>query len=135
LAEREGKRCDYVALQDGRKEYCIATRDRIPWLWTLNPHASRRAAGHPFALVGSFLATKGTLGGAYFSIFPPMGMPATMVAPTRSPPMVQRKPLSYKTYKEASDPNAYTRYFEKCIWHNGETNEVVIINLFGDHLD
>jgi hypothetical protein len=38
------------------------------------------------------------------------------------------------TYKEGSDPDAHIRYFEKCIWHNGETDEVVIINLFGTTL-
>jgi hypothetical protein len=38
------------------------------------------------------------------------------------------------TYKEGSDPDAHIRYFEKCIWYNGETDEVVIINLFGTTL-
>jgi hypothetical protein len=61
-------------------------------------------------------------------------MPASMVALVRPPPMVQRKPLSYRTYKEGSNPDAYMRYFEKCIWHDGETDEVVIINLFGTTL-
>jgi hypothetical protein len=80
------------------------------------------------------LSTKGTLGRAYSSISPAIGMFAPMVAPVRPPPMVQRKPLSYRTYKEGSDPDAHIRYFEKYIWHNGETDEVVIINLFGTTL-
>jgi hypothetical protein len=106
----------------------------LPGYGYYNPHASYRVAGHPSAPVGSFLATKGTPGGAYSSVSPAIGMPAPMVAPIRPPPMIQRKPLSYRTYKECSDPDAHIRYFEKCIWHNGETDEVVIINLLGTTL-
>jgi hypothetical protein len=40
---------------------------RLPGYGHYNPHASYRTAGHPSALVGSFLATKGTPGGAYSS--------------------------------------------------------------------
>jgi hypothetical protein len=80
------------------------------------------------------LRCKGAPGGAYSSIPPAIGMLAPMVAPVRPLPMVQRKPLSYMTYKEGSDPDAHVSYFEKCIWHNRETNEVVIINLFGTTL-
>jgi hypothetical protein len=67
------------------------------------------------------LATKKTLGRAYFSVSPAIGMLAPRVALVRPPPMVQRKPLSYRTYKEGSDPDAHICYFEKYIWHNGET--------------
>jgi hypothetical protein len=37
-------------------------------------------------------------------------------------------------YKESLVLDAHICYFEKCIWHNLETDEVVIINLFGTNL-
>jgi hypothetical protein len=78
-----------------------------------NPHASYRTARHPSTPIGSFLATKGTPRGAYSSVSPKMGMLTPMVAPTRPPPMVQRKPLSYRTCKKGSDPDAHIRYIQK----------------------
>jgi hypothetical protein len=55
------------------------------------------------------LRCKGAPGGAYSSIPPAIGMLAPMVAPVRPLPMVQRKPLSFKTYKEGLDPGAHIR--------------------------
>jgi hypothetical protein len=41
-----------------------------------------------------------------------------------------KKPLSYKMYKEGTDPNAHSRSFEKILWVNGETDELVVMTLF-----
>jgi hypothetical protein len=88
LAEREGKRCAFVALQDYRIEYCATIGDKTPKLGYYNLHASYRATRHPSALVGSFLAIKGTFGRAFSSVSLAIGMPASMVAPIGPPPMV-----------------------------------------------
>lgn len=55
-----------------------------------------------------------------------VGMPNPTPMPFSSIMEVQRKRLSYKMYKERSNTEAYVRSFEKCIWRNGEMNEVVI---------
>jgi hypothetical protein len=47
-----------------------------------------RAARHPSAPIGSFLATKGTFGRTYSNVSPTMSMLASMVASARPPPMV-----------------------------------------------
>jgi hypothetical protein len=60
----------------------------LPGYGLYNPHTSHRTAGHPSVLVCSFLATKGNPGEAYSNVSPAMGMPASMVAPMRLPPMV-----------------------------------------------
>jgi hypothetical protein len=55
---------------------------RIPSYGIYNPNTPHRAAGHPSTLVGSFLATRKNHRGAYSSVSPVMGMPASMVVPT-----------------------------------------------------
>jgi hypothetical protein len=117
-----------------RQSTVLPQETGLPSYGHYNPHASHRPTGHPSALVGNFLAIKRTPGGAYSIVLLVIGISVPMVAPIRPPPMVQRKPLSYRIYKEGSNPDAHVCYFEKCIWHNGETDEVVIINLFGTTL-
>lgn len=55
-------------------------------------------------------------------------------APPRPPVSAERKQLPYRAYKEGNDPDAHLRYFDKCAWFNGETDETVIITLFGTTL-
>jgi hypothetical protein len=57
----------------------------------------------------------------------PLGVPQPV-----APPLADRakKPLSYKMYKEGTDPDAHTRSFEIFLWINGETDELVVMTLF-----
>ena len=48
--------------------------------------------------------------------------------------VAQRKPLPYSKYKEGTNPNAHIRQFGRTLWHNGKTDEQVIINLIGTTL-
>ena len=38
--------------------------------------------------------------------------------------------MSYKMYKEGADPNAHTESFEKILWINRKTDELVVMTLF-----
>ena len=65
--------------------------------------------------------------------YPPAARPR--VPPVTGPVLVaQRKPLTYSKYKEGTNPDAHIRQFERTLWHNGETDEQVIINLMGTTL-
>ena len=66
-------------------------------------------------------------------VYPPAGGPVGL--PASGPvSMAHRKPLPYSKYKEGTNPDAHIRQFERTLWHNGETDEQVIINLMGTTL-
>jgi hypothetical protein len=62
--------------------------------------------------------------GLLYPMAPPLVDQA--VLPLIAPAM---KPLSYKMYKEGADPDAHTKSFEKILWINVETNELVVMIL------
>jgi hypothetical protein len=76
-----------------------------------NTHTFHEPIRHPFVPIGSLLATSRNLGRACSTIPSIIGVLAPMVDSTKPSTMVNRKPLSYRTYKEGSDQDAYISYF------------------------
>jgi hypothetical protein len=65
----------------------------------------------------------------------PLGVPQPVAPPLADRAILPmtvpaKKPLSYKMYKEGTDPDAHTRSFEIFLWINGETDELVVMTLF-----